>query len=178
MANWTPIHFGYLAIPAVVAGCQPGQQAPEATSKPEVGASADVDPSQRVVYIPAYSHITSREGTRNMLGVTLSVRNVDHAATVTLTAVDYFNTEGRQVRRYLEGPVQLKPLATAEYIVDALDDTGGSGANFLVQWSGPPHAHPLLTETVMIGHAGQGYLSFTSRGVELSAAPSEVSQSE
>lgn len=28
-------------------------------------------------------------------------------------------------------------------------------------------ARPLLAETIMVGHAGQGYLSFISRGVEL-----------
>jgi hypothetical protein len=107
-----------------------------------------------------------------MLAITLSVRNIDHAATVTLTAVDYFNTQGTRVRRYLDAPVQLKPLATAEYYVEPLDDTGGSGANFLVQWNGPANAQPLLTESIMTGHAGSGYISFASRGVELHGTPS------
>lgn len=132
---------------------------------------AQLDPAERVMYVPTYSHIASGGGTRTMLGVTLSVRNVDHTATVSLVAVDYFNTEGAQVRRYLDTPKDIEPLATVEFVVDPLDDTGGSGANFLIQWSGPPNARTLLAEAVMVGHAGQGYLSFTSRGVELGAPP-------
>jgi hypothetical protein len=31
----------------------------------------------------------------------------------------------------------------------------------------PFDTHPLLVETIMIGHTGDGYMSFTSRGVEL-----------
>lgn len=163
-----------------LAACQqsqpPKKPAPAAALPPTDAAGANVDPSQRLVYVPAYSHITSREGGQTLLSVTLSVRNVDPDATVQLTAVDYFNTAGAQVRRYLDKPIELKPLATAEYLVGLLDDSGGSGANFLVQWSGPAGAHPLLTETVMVGHAGQGYLSFTSRGVELSTPPGNFTQ--
>ncbi len=51
------------------------------------------------------------------------------------------------------------------------DEVGGSGANFLVYWEGPSDAHSLLTETVMVGSPGAGYLAFTSRGVELDRRP-------
>ena len=38
-------------------------------------------------------------------------------------------------------------------------------------WKGPSDAHALLTESVMWGHMGQGYVSFTSRGGELERRP-------
>jgi hypothetical protein len=117
--------------------------------------------------VPAYSHI-DREGGREILfAITLSVRNVDPSATIELTHVEYHDTSGQRVRRYLREPRRLEPLETAEFSVDTFDETGGSGANFLVYWEGPSDAHPLLTETVMIGHVGAGYVAFTSRGVEL-----------
>jgi hypothetical protein len=106
-----------------------------------------------------------------LMAITLSVRNVDPSATVTLTHVDYFDTSGHRVRRYLRAPQRLGPLETAQFSVDTLDDIGGSGANFLVYWEGPSDAHPLLTETVMFGHVGAGYMSFTSRGVVLDRPP-------
>jgi len=125
----------------------------------------------RTVYVPAYSQLVIDRGRQTRFAVTLSVRNVDPTATITLTHVDYYDTYGHRVRRYLREPRPLRPLETAEYAVETLDDAGGSGANFLVYWEGPSDAHPLLTETVMIGHIGSGYASFTSRGVELERPP-------
>lgn len=125
----------------------------------------------RTVYVPAYSHLGSPTGRMTLLAITLSVRNVDPSSTITLTHVDYFDTSGHRVRRYLRAPRPLRPLETAEFFVDRRDEVGGSGANFLVNWEGPSTAHALLTETVMVGHAGEGYLSFTSRGVELEREP-------
>ena len=128
---------------------------------------------KRTVYVPAYSHIVrGGPGVRPMmLSVLLSVRNVDSSSVVTLTHVDYFDTSGHRVRRYLEAPRDLRPLETAEFLVSTADEVGGSGANFLVYWEGPSDAHSLLTETVMVGNLGAGYMAFTSRGVELDRRP-------
>ena len=127
--------------------------------------------------VPAYSVLP--RGTNldrsALLSVLLSVRNVDSTATVTLTHVDYFDTSGHRVRRYLDAPRALRPLETAEFSVATNDETGGSGANFLVYWEGPSDAHSLLTETVMVGHLGSGHVAFTSRGVELDRRPDPAS---
>mgnify|MGYP000243775365 FL=1 len=96
---------------------------------------------------------------------------MDSRATVTLTHVEYFDTSGHRVRRYLSAPRELQPLETAEFTVPALDDSGGSGANFLVYWEGPADAHSLLAEAVMTSQFGAGYVGFTSRGVELEHRP-------
>lgn len=129
----------------------------------------------RTVYIPAYSYLprySDAEGKRH-LWILLSVRNVDSEATLTLTHVDYFNTQGERERRYLSKPRTLRPLETAEFKVEERDKTGGSGANFLVYWEGPADAHALLAEAVMYGYSGGVHFSFTSRGIELDRRPSE-----
>lgn len=137
---------------------------------PEVAPAGEA--RLRTVYVPAYSHLPQNEKPyKRQLSILLSLRNVDSSATVTLTHVDYYDTSGHRVRRYLDSPRDLRPLETAEFIVDTQDDFGGSGANFLVYWEGPSDAHPLVTEAVMWGFLGQGYLSFTSRGVELDRRP-------
>lgn len=128
---------------------------------------------ERTVYVPAYSHLPRGRAAENrtLLSTVLSVRNIDPAAVITLNHVDYFDTSGHRVRRYLERPRNLRPLETAEYWVDTKDEAGGSGANFLVYWEGPSDAQPLLTESVNIGHMGSGYTAITSRGVELKSRP-------
>jgi hypothetical protein len=126
--------------------------------------------------VPAYSTLPTHNPQRAaLLSVLLSVRNVDSSATGRLTHVDYFDTSGHRVRRYLDRPRELRPLETAEFSVSSLDATGGSGANFLVYWEGPSDAHPLLTEAVMVGHLAGGQVAFTSRGVELDRRPAPAS---
>ena len=149
----------------------PETPAPEAPSEPPTEAAPAGGVRPRTVYVPAYSSLPTAHERRLLVSVLLSVRNMDSSATVTLTHVDYFDTSGHRVRRYLEQPRALRPLETAEFTVDMLDEVGGSGANFLVYWEGPSDAHPLLTETVMWAHAGSGIVSFTSRGVELDRRP-------
>jgi hypothetical protein len=57
----------------------------------------------QIVYVPAYSHIYS--GNREqafLLTVTLSIRNVDLAHPIRVTKVDYYETQGRLLRKYLK----------------------------------------------------------------------------
>lgn len=166
-----------LLLLVISAACD-GKRADEKEDQPGIAEPpAEGAPSGkhrlRTVYVPAYSHLPQNVGPpRSLLSILLSVRNVDSSAVIVLRHVDYFDTSGHRVRRYLNSPKKLRPLETAEFMVDTEDETGGSGANFLVYWEGPSDAHPLLTESVMWGYiSGRGYLSFTSRGVELERRP-------
>jgi len=160
----------------LMAGCtdsEPQLAALEVEQEPPPTEGAPVGATRlRSVYVPAYSHLPrASKPHKSLLSILLSVRNVDSNSAVTLTHVDYFHTSGHRVRRYLKGPRTLRPLETAEFQVDTYDDAGGSGANFLVFWEGPSDAHPLLTESIMWGAMGPGFVSFVSRGVELDRRP-------
>ena len=174
------------ALILCAAACGETSPAPSATpsapgetvvTDPPAEAAPAGAPRLRTVYVPAYSVLPRGANADRgaLLSVLLSVRNVDSTATVTLTHVDYFDTSGHRVRRYLGAPRTLRPLETAEFSVATNDETGGSGANFLVYWEGPSDAHSLLTETVMVGHLGSGHVAFTSRGVELDRRPDPAS---
>lgn len=117
------------------------------------------------VYVPAYSHIYhgNREA-RLLLSVTLSLRNVDAQQAITITAIEYFNTEGKLLRSFLERPLTLPPLASHRYVIAQDDEAGGSGANFLVAWQADAPTNPPIFESVMIGSQSQLGISFTSRG--------------
>jgi hypothetical protein len=121
----------------------------------------------QTVYVPAYSHIyTGNRELPILLTVTLSIRNVDAKHPLTITAVDYYETQGKLLRKYLDKPVTLPPFASTRYIIPQKDKTGGSGANFLVDWRSELPINPPLIESIMIGAELYG-ISFTSRGQEI-----------
>jgi hypothetical protein len=124
--------------------------------------------SGQLLYVPVYSHIYTGNRERPFnLAVTLSIRNTDSQNSLRLTAVDYYDTEGRLIRHYLENPVQLNPLGSIRYVVAEKDVSGGSGANFLVRWEAALAINVPVVESVMIGaQSGQG-ISFTSQAREI-----------
>lgn len=122
----------------------------------------------QLVYVPIYSHIYYGDQERAILLTgTLSIRNTDPVQPITLLQADYFDNDGKLVRKYITQPVTLAPLGSTRFVVKASDTTGGSGANFLVRWKAAAPANEPIMEGVMIGTSmGQG-ISFSSRGVAL-----------
>lgn len=171
MARWLVLATALVSACAQDTPAPPSAQPTTTGAEPPAEEPARGAKRQRTVYVPAYSHLRNSTKARTSYAITLSVRNVDPTATITLAHVDYFDTSGHRVRRYLSEPKDLRPLETAEFFVELADDVGGSGANFLVYWEGPSDAHPLLTESIMVGFMGAGYAAFTSRGVELARRP-------
>lgn len=119
----------------------------------------------QTVYIPAYSHIYhGNKEAPLLLSITLSIRNTDPANSLTVTVVNYHETEGALLKEYLKEPIVLGPLGTERYIVPQRDSSGGSGANFIVKWHSEKPINPPIIETVMISTQSQLGISFTSRG--------------
>ncbi|MGD8242533.1 MAG: DUF3124 domain-containing protein [Desulfobacterales bacterium] len=118
----------------------------------------------QTLYVPVYSHIYSGNRERpTYLAATVSIRNTDPIHAIQLEAVDYFDSEGKRVRRYLENPITLKPMASTRYVVSESDKAGGSGANFIVRWKSDQPVNPPIAEGIMISTASQLGISFTSR---------------
>ncbi|MDG4474581.1 DUF3124 domain-containing protein [Thiovibrio frasassiensis] len=123
----------------------------------------------QTIYVPAYSHIyVGNRENPFLLTVTLSIRNIDTKHPVTITAADYYDTKGKRIRKYLEQPVSLGPLESIRYVVPQKDKSGGSGANFIVEWTSTKAVNPLFVETIMIGAESQQGISFTSSGKAIS----------
>jgi hypothetical protein len=98
------------------------------------------------------------------LTVTVSIRNIDPKHSVKVTTVDYYETQGKLLKKFLNSSVVLKPLESIRYVIPQKDETGGSGANFIVEWKSDNLVNPPIVETVMIGTQSQQGVSFTSRG--------------
>ncbi len=132
----------------------------------QVQAKDCIDLSEgQTLYVPVYSHIyIGNKASPYLLTVTLSIRNIDPSNPITLTSVDYYGTQGKLIKQYLDKPLSLTPLGSTRYIVLSKDKEGGSGANFIVKWSSKKQINPPIIESIMIGtQSGQG-ISFTSRG--------------
>lgn len=128
------------------------------------GGSTDRSLGQ-TVYVAVYSHIYV--GDREVqfpLAATVSIRNTDLKLPLTILSVDYSDSNGKLVRKHLDQPARLGPLASMRFVVKESDLTGGSGASFVVRWKADEAVSPPLVESVMIGTRHQQGLSFTSRG--------------
>ena len=121
-----------------------------------------------LVYVPIYSHVYYGDRERSILltGL-LSVRNTDPGQAITLLQVDYYDTEGKLLQKYIAQPVRLGPLVSTRFMVKSSDTAGGSGAKFLVRWKAEIPVNEPIIEGVMIGASGQQGISFTSRGVAI-----------
>ncbi|BBO73225.1 hypothetical protein DSCW_06420 [Desulfosarcina widdelii] len=120
---------------------------------------------RQTIYVPAYSHIYSGNRERPfLLAVTLSIRNIDPKYPIIITVVDYYETQGKRLKKYLTEPKILKPMESLRYIIPERDKSGGSGANFIVEWKSDKPVNTPIVESVMIGTQNQQGVSFTSRG--------------
>jgi len=115
-------------------------------------------------YVPVYSHIYHDGGRPYSLETTLSVRNVDPKHAVFLTKVDYYDTDGDLSQRKLDRAIVLRPLQTIEFLIERTDATGGSGANFIVEWRSEQEISEPIIEAVMVGMSGTQGFSFRSPG--------------
>ncbi len=119
-----------------------------------------------MVYIPIYSDIYYMDTHRTFpLTATLSIRNVSFKDSIYVFSIDYYNSAGEKVRRYNESTLLIKPMESVEFVVEEKDDTGGVGANFVVDWGAKPEAQPPYFHGVMIGTFGQQGISFTTEGI-------------
>ena len=119
----------------------------------------------QTIYVPIYSEIYYFNKSRTFqLAATLSVRNTDPKNPIIITSVNYYNSDGKLVEQHLESPLRLNPLASTDFVVTEDDRTGGSGANFLVEWIAETEVYEPIVEAVMVSSASQQGISFISHG--------------
>ena len=116
------------------------------------------------VYVPAYASIRGRNDRPGALATLLRIDNTSATKPLVLERVEYFDTSGKLVQRYVDTPIALKPFGAIQIFIPAEDNRGGPAANFILTWAGvAPIAEPLI-EAVVFGKVdGAGY-SFVSPG--------------
>lgn len=159
---------GFLAFVMLSLTACPSSQAPLAPVTPLKEVTLD-DTTKIVtgqtVYVPIYSHIYMWEQNRTInLTATLSVRNTDLNHPMIVASVNYYDSNGAIVRKYLKQPVELDPLAATSFVVNQEDTSGGSGAAFIVDWVAQTPLTAPVIEAVMINTSSNQGLSFISQG--------------
>jgi len=121
------------------------------------------------VYVPIYSEIYSKtKDTKFLLTATLSIRNTSMTDSIFISTIDYYNTTGELVRKFLSKNIILKPLETIDYVIEEKDITGGTGANFIIIWSAKRCNLNPIFQGVMISTNGQQGISYITNGISVS----------
>lgn len=119
----------------------------------------------QTVYVPVYSHIYIGDNERPFnLTSTLSIRNTDPASPITITEVNYYGSDGKLIKKYVDEPITLSGFSATRYVVRESDTAGGSGANFIVKWKSDKEVNIPVIESVNVSARSQQGISFTSPG--------------
>ena len=117
------------------------------------------------VYVPVYSSIYFKDSTRVYnLSATLSIRNIDTVNEIYVKEINYNNSRGESVKKFLNKAIRVRPLETFDLVIDEDDTTGGIGANFIVKWVSTHDVQSQIIESVMISIRQGVGLSFTESG--------------
>lgn len=135
--------------------------------------------SNQLLYLPVYSHVmhgdVDRQGNpqRALLSAQVSIRNTDPARPIRLVSAKYFDTTGKLVREHVPAPKTIAPLATFELYVPRSDDTGGSGASFVIQWRSDEPVNAPAVEAVHVLMTASRTLAFitTARPIQQPIQP-------
>ncbi len=160
--NWLLI----LLIALLLVSCTTKNESESAVSPNESPIQlSDLDVTTgQTIYVPAYSEMyAAREHTLD-LAVTLTVHNTDFDHPIILTSVRYYDTQGQLLREYVTEPQQLAPLAATDFFVDANEQSGGLGTNFIVEWVAEQPVFEPVVEAIMINTANNQGISLTSPG--------------
>jgi hypothetical protein len=117
-------------------------------------------------YVPVYSSIYGHTGKDEfLLSATLSIRNIGFTDSLYISKIDYYNSEGRILKRYLDSTVLLKPMASMEFVVASDEKEGGAGANFVVECLGNSTLNEPFIQTVMT--TGDLRIGFTGEAIKI-----------
>lgn len=120
------------------------------------------------IYVPIYSDIYSRsKNDKFNLTATLSIRNTSLTDTLFIENIDYYDSDGKLVREYINKTLILTPLQSIEYVINENDNEGGTGANFIVNWAATTRQIFPVIQGVMISTYGQQGISFITQGTSI-----------
>jgi hypothetical protein len=106
----------------------------------------------QTVYVPAYSHVFRGDNALEYnLAITLMIRNTDFKNAITVKAVEYYDDNGRLVKKMIDKSIKIGPMASMSFFLKESDTSGGIGANFIVKWESDKAINVPIIEAVMVG---------------------------
>jgi len=108
----------------------------------------------RSLYLAIYSHLyhgdldSRGKPSQTLLSAHVSIRNTDARSGIKVVSARYYDTGGRLVKDYVQTPRAIPPLGTLELFIPHTDLSGGSGANFIIDWKADGPVNPPLAEAL------------------------------
>jgi len=138
----------------------------------------DIDTSSlqylEIDYVPIYSDIYYDNGTKRYpLTVTISIRNISMVDSSYLLSAVYYDSYGNRLKDYIDSTFLVSPLESIEFVVEAEENIGGAGANFIIEWGATNYSNQLLIQSIMIGTYEQQGISFTSEAKVIKSSSKE-----
>jgi hypothetical protein len=94
---------------------------------------------------------------------TIFIYNTDPQHAITIDRLDFYNTSGKFVKKYLEHPLKLEPSAgTYMRIKNFVQGEAGAAAHFMVQWQAETKVVRPIIRCLMLGSRGNRGYTFVS----------------
>ncbi|MFD0963778.1 DUF3124 domain-containing protein [Pseudofulvibacter geojedonensis] len=123
---------------------------------------------QDKLYVPIYSDIyIDKQNPKQLLSATLSIRNTSSKDSIFISKINYYNTNGNLVKKFINNLISIPPMATINYVIEEDDDTGGNGANFIVELSSFSKNTKPLIQAIMIGQYSNKSFAFKTDAYSL-----------
>jgi hypothetical protein len=78
--------------------------------------------------------------------------------------IEYYNTRGDLVKSYITESIFIDPMETVEIVIKQTDTLGGTGANFVFDWSIKTGTNEPFFEGVMVSSSGNQGFAFVTQG--------------
>ena len=112
-------------------------------------------------YVPCSTSYISGGYSFN-IKATILIHNTDPNNSINLVRIDFYNSSGKLVEKYLQQPLKLDALAATRISVkEPLAGEEGMAAHFIIQWQSEAKVVEPLIEGLFIGTSGTHGYSWT-----------------
>ncbi len=117
----------------------------------------------QTLYVPSYTSFIGAGGHAFETKPTIFIHNTDQNNPINIVRIDFYNTNGKLVEKYLQQPRKLNAnSATRINVKELLKGEEGSGAHFIIQWQAENKVVEPLVQTWFVGAVGTRGYSYTS----------------
>jgi len=116
----------------------------------------------QTLYLPCSTNFITANYPFNIKAA-IFIYNTDPQHAITIDKLDFYNSSGKFVKKYLEHPLKLEPSAgTYRRIKNPVQGEAGAAAHFIVQWQAQTKVVQPIIRCLMLGARGNRGYTFVS----------------
>jgi hypothetical protein len=117
----------------------------------------------QTLYVPCYTSFIGGGGHSFEAKPTIFIHNTDQNNPINIVRMDFYDTNGKLVEKYLQQPRKLNANSASRINVkELLKGEEGSGAHFIIQWQAENKVVEPLVQTWFVGAVGTRGYAYTS----------------